>query len=510
MGRLDRQLRENMERNEENKSKKTKRKSVINTSAPAYDLYGNSNDKVVVKKKINYKKIAIPAIVVFAVAMIIYLPQILYKGEANTEFFDKAADSSAIKLSAQYIKDCPDEDFDGDGLANYKEEEYGCNPFAKDSDRDGISDYAEVTTYKTSPVKTNSTLVNYLKQSDAEKGNTIDTPYKMGDVVLWADSYTDKAYGGVIETFGGYRFHDFNGWAKFPSGKYAYKYENGRHELLEHRSKEDVWRIDEDMVVLVYDKELDMSVNFTLFGKDFFVKSNIFTDFIAFLLPNDAGLLKGQKIAKIDADPNISSDSLADFKLPNYNENELERFGTSFDSLHVLIKVREFIDNNQTVAVSLYSSSRGENIGVVTGYTSDGRLIVCNESGDFLGYIIIYEKAAYMLNEKQQLVTRQWFTFDGLGYSSSNWDRISFFGVSDSDNSNIGDDKQNSDSDTKNDETESGAENPQEGTEEETTKPEESGNDATNVMTPNDGSGSDIQDEISETIDEIEDEMYVE
>lgn len=509
MGRLDRQLRENMERNEEKNKKKTKRKSVV-ASTPAYDAYGNSNNVVVTKKQIDYKKLTIPIIVVFALAMIVYLPQILYKGEANTDFFDKPADSSAIKLSAQYIKDCPDEDFDGDGLANYKEEEYGCNPFAKDSDRDGVSDYAEVTTYKTSPVKTNSTLVNYLKQKDVEKGNSIETPYKMGDIILWADSYTDKAYGGVIETFGGYRFHDFNGWVKFPSGKYAYKYENGKHELLEHRSKEDVWRIDKDMVVLVYDKELDMSVHFTLFGKDYFVKSNVFTNFLALVLPNDAGVIRGQKIAKIDADPDISSDKTADFKLPNYNENELERFATSFDSLHVLIKVREFIDNNQTVAVSLYSSARGENIGVVVGYTSDGRLIVCNEKGDFLGYITIYEKAAYMLNEKQQLVTRQWFTFDGLGYSSSNWDRISFFGVSDSDNSNIGDDKQDSDLDTEDDKSETDAETPQEGTGEEATGTEETGNGTTNVVTPDDGSGGDIQDEINETIGEIEEEMYIE
>lgn len=445
MGRLDRQLRENMERNEANNKKKSKRTPVLNTSAPSYDAYGNSSDVLVAKKKFDYKKLIIPVVILFSLVMVIYLPQIMYKGEVNTEFFDVAADSSAIKLSAQYVKDCPDDDFDGDGLANYKEEEYGCNPFAKDSDRDGVSDYAEVITYKTSPVKTNSTLVNHIRQKDAEKGDTIDTPYKMGDVILWADSYTDKAYGGVIETFDGYRFHSFKGWAKFPSGKYAYQYENGRHILLEYREKEDAWRIDKDMVVLVYDKELEMSNHFVLFGSSVFAKSNLFTDFLSFVLPDDAGILRGQKIAKIDADPDISTDVEVDFKLPKYDENELERFGTSFDSLHILIKVREYLDKNQTVAVSLYSSSRGENIGVVTGYTSDGRLLVCNTNGDFLGYITIYEKAAYMLNEEKQMVTRQWFTFEGLGYSSSNWDRISFFGVSENEDVNIKDDKEDSD-----------------------------------------------------------------
>ncbi len=444
MGRLDRQLRENMERNEANNKKKSKRTPALNNSAPSYDVYGNSSDIVITKKKIDYKKLVVPVAILFTFIMVIYLPQIMYKGEPNTEFFDTAADSTAIKLSSQYVKDCPDDDFDGDGLANYKEEEYGCNPFAKDSDRDGVSDYAEVITYKTSPVKTNSTLVNYIRQKDAEKGNSIDTPYKMGDVILWADSYTDKTYGGVIETFDGYRFHSFKGWAKFASGKYAYKYENGKHTLLQYREKEDAWRIEEDMVVLVYDKKLEMANHFILFGNSMFSKSNFFTDFLSFVLPDDAGILRGQKIAKIDADPDLTTDVEVDFKLPKYDENELERFGTSFDSLHVLIKVREYLDKNQAVAVSLFSSSRGENIGVVTGYTADGRLIVCNTNGDFLGYITIYEKAAYMLNEEKEMVTRQWFTFEGLGYSSSNWDRISFFGVSENDDANIKEDKEDS------------------------------------------------------------------
>ena len=445
MERLDRQLRENMQRQEENNAKKNKKRTVINNNAPTYDLYGNSGDTIVVKKEINYKKITMISIIIFGILLVLYLPQLLYKPVNNSGSFDTMPDSTAIKLASQYVKDCPDEDFDGDGLSNYKEIEYGCSPFIKDTDKDGVSDYAEITKYKTNPTKTNSTLLNYIRKKDQESGKSIDTPYKIGNVILWADSYNDKAYGGVIETFGGYRFTNFNGWAKFPTGKYAYKYENGKHELLKHRANEDAWRIEEDCVVLLYDKELEMSVSVGVLGKQFYIKSNFLTDIIAFVLPNDAGIFTACKIAKIDADINIDGGQTAMFKKPVYNIDELDRFGTAYDSLHVIVKVRECINNNQTIAVSLFSESKGENIGIVCGYTKDGRLMVYNENGDFLGYITIYEKAAYMLNEKEQLVVRQWFAFEGLGYSSSNWDRISFFGLSDSNLSDLNSDADNKD-----------------------------------------------------------------
>lgn len=44
------------------------------------------------------------------------------------------------------------EDFDGDGLTNSKEYDFGSSPFLKDTDSDGLTDYEETTTYKTNPL----------------------------------------------------------------------------------------------------------------------------------------------------------------------------------------------------------------------------------------------------------------------------------------------------------------------------------------------------------------------
>jgi hypothetical protein len=46
-----------------------------------------------------------------------------------------------------------EEDFDGDGLSNLREFLLGTNPFNSDSDRDGLTDYDEVETYHSNPLK---------------------------------------------------------------------------------------------------------------------------------------------------------------------------------------------------------------------------------------------------------------------------------------------------------------------------------------------------------------------
>ena len=420
------------------------RKKRIESSSlevPSYDQYGQANVETKDKRK-KWTWLIKATCIIAGIGAVLYLPQFFVSKSADAGAFLEQPDAAAIKLATQYIKDCPDDDFDGDGLTNCMEEIYGSSPFLADSDKDGVSDLAEVQVYGTSPTVTDATLVTYLKDADKKEGHDIGTPYKMGDVVLWADTYSDKAYGGVIETFGGYRFHDFNGWAQFPSGSYAYQYVDGRHSILKYRETEDAWRIDGDMVVLLYDKPLDMVNRIGLFEKKYFyLSSSVFTDFLSVVLPDDIGILTSCKMAKVDADPDMSTDVTTEFSVPKYDENDLTRFSLASDSLSAIVGVRTAIDKKRTVAVSLFSSSKGENIGVVYGYTQDGRLLVSDLNGTPLGTITIIEKAGYMLNEKQQLVTRKWFAFEGLGYSSANGDRMSFFDSSDSKNTSILNDK---------------------------------------------------------------------
>jgi hypothetical protein len=47
-------------------------------------------------------------------------------------------------------------DWDGDGIKNAEEYKYGTNPYSKDTDGDGISDYDEIFKYHTDPIKADS------------------------------------------------------------------------------------------------------------------------------------------------------------------------------------------------------------------------------------------------------------------------------------------------------------------------------------------------------------------
>ena len=46
-----------------------------------------------------------------------------------------------------------------------------------------------------------------------------------------------------------------------------------------------------------------------------------------------------------------------------------------------------------------------------------------------IGEIKIEERASRLYDEKGQQTQYEWFVFEGLGFSSSNKDRISFFSV---------------------------------------------------------------------------------
>ena len=55
-----------------------------------------------------------------------------------------------IVIAPKELKD--DEDTDSDGLTNAEEKEYGTDPYKKDTDGDGLSDYDEINKFKTNPL----------------------------------------------------------------------------------------------------------------------------------------------------------------------------------------------------------------------------------------------------------------------------------------------------------------------------------------------------------------------
>ena len=101
-------------------------------------------------------------------------------------------------------------------------------------------------------------LIDKQKTEDEKKGKKVSSPYKIGNVILWADNYTSKAYGSVVETTRGYRFSKFSGYAQFPnsSGKYYYRLKDGIRTPLAYRADENVYRIEPYDTIEVYDKKL--------------------------------------------------------------------------------------------------------------------------------------------------------------------------------------------------------------------------------------------------------------
>ena len=65
---------------------------------------------------------------------------------------------------------------------------------------------------------------------------------------------------------------------------------------------------------------------------------------------------------------------------------------------------------------------------MIYGYTADGNLLAADwKTGEPIGEIRIEERASRLYDEDGKFVQYEWFIFDGLGFSSYNKDRISFF-----------------------------------------------------------------------------------
>ena len=62
------------------------------------------------------------------------------------------------------------------------------------------------------------------------------------------------------------------------------------------------------------------------------------------------------------------------------------------------------------------------------GYTEDGDLLVAGGDLSPAGKIHITELAGKMMDKDGEIGQVSWYTFSGLGYSSSKGDRISIFG----------------------------------------------------------------------------------
>lgn len=359
--------------------------------------------------------------------MFIYIPPMFYDGEVSSSYLPITPNAAAIKGYQTYLKDHPDEDFDRDGLSNAMENEHGTDIWYMDSDYDGVSDYAELFLTETSPTKTSTVLMEQMMEQDERNGDTLGTPYKIDDIIFWPDTYHSKSYGAVVRTLNGYRFCNYEGWVRFPEKVYAYTYDGTHHEM-QYRELENAWRIETEDEILLYQEPLTFVHRLELpFIKDIFLEDNVITSFLSNVLPSKGGLVRCNKISTIDAVNETIEEVSAPLNLPYFDEQDYSRLSVDQTSLKNLSKVRQLIDMGECVAVSFYSGNTGEAIGVIYGYDQKGDFLVADTSLTPAGKIYIDEYAMRMMDKDGEIGQLSWFEWSGIGFSSYNGDRISFF-----------------------------------------------------------------------------------
>ena len=433
--------RERAERKRKRKQKKAKKEnSRIPSSLPTYGADGSTISSVEKTKKNRRYTIILIVVLLF---IFIYLPQFFMKDHKEDVTFVKLS-SSAIKKSSDYLKNHPKDDFDGDGIINSDETQKKTDPWNIDTDGDCVTDYCELNVTRTDPTSYDSDLiVNTQKKLDQVKAKDYGTPYKIGNVIMWANDYVSKSMGSVVETPTGYRFCSFNGYAQFPSedGNYAYRYKNGVHELLPYAKKENAWRIHPGDEVEITKKPLQEVVEYSLFGHKIYGASNEFSNLVATIIP-DKGLFAASKKMKVDTEPDTGGEVVTDeIKTPILKDNSDFRFGKNNNNLKDLQYVRTSIEQGVDVAVSIFDQQEGEFIGIVYGYDKYGNLLIANKNTlKPMGKLIIKEAAYKMMQGEDDIVSVSWFEFGGLYYkttsgqvrelSSYNNDHISFFAAS--------------------------------------------------------------------------------
>ena len=406
----------------------------MDTKIPDYKKDGTSKSKI----KTLFTIIGIIIILIALSVAAIHIPVVLYKPVAVTKkntMHIKPAESG-VKNMLDYVKDKPSEDFDNDGLKNKEETTYGTDPRNPDSDLDGISDYAEIYQFNTRPNEKDNEIITYVKGKLDENNISSSAPYKIHDIVMWAEDITSRSLGTVIPTLQGYRFSKFNGWAQFPGTVYAYKIEDGFHIPLEYRQNENAWKIESlyaDEEVMLCTAPLDTCYILTLFDRKYVVEEGTLSNIFKIILPKEHSFITFTTIVAQDSLPQETTATITGTDMPSYNKNDMSRFGECTNSLDDLSAALTSIMSGKPVVISLQSPSYGEVICLAYGYTNEyGDLLIADEYGntqDEKGnpYMLdIIEKSAITIDQNGLMRQREYFDFFGMGFDSTKGDKIHF------------------------------------------------------------------------------------
>lgn len=394
-------------------------------------LYGINGQIKRTEKKGIIAKIKIKTIIVAIILCILYIPQIFINSSQveNEPLLNITYDTNASALNSKARNENPTSDYDKDGLTNEEERKLQTNPWSIDSDMDGYSDSYESIHKNLNPIKADKNLIKWQKEKDKAEGSDVSDPYKIGNVILWAQDYESKTYGSVIETLTGYRFCDFSGYAQFPDYEniYVYEIKNGKRCQLSFLKKEQAWKINGTTEVEIYKEPLKEIVQFSFFGHSAYVNENAAFNILAIILP-DEGILTATKMTEMDIDPDIRNATSASTQLIKIDKENYNRFTHQDNTLEDLVHVRKAINDGACVAISLFSYDYGEMLAICYGYTYTGDLLLADfDTLKPIGTLTIDETATKIMLGDGSMVSYPYFKFKGFGFNSDNGDKISFF-----------------------------------------------------------------------------------
>ena len=371
------------------------------------------------------RKIYITVVIIAAVIGFIYIPQIFMKPEGKENEYIINPDVTRVAFAKNAPQNCPQEDFDNDGINNMVELAENLDPWSYDTDNDGMSDYderARGTNPRVKDVGMKAEIIAALNKEEKD----YDSAYSYNNVILWAKNENSRVYGGVIRTYAGYQFTEFEGYAAFPEDGYAYKYEDGYHTLLDYDSKNKRWKIEEDCLVIIYPEKLEETIRLGFFGKKGYVKDNGFTSFLAKILP-DYGFLTGKNFVKSDTDVDTEKDTIVEVLKSNVKEVGKERFQRNNLELEDIALLRKYIDEGYSVPVSLYDSNDGELFCYIKGYTQYGDYILADiDTYETIGKLRIIPMSKNYIDAELKPYQKTSYRFVGMGFDSDSGDRISY------------------------------------------------------------------------------------
>lgn len=385
------------------------------------------------KRKIPKAVLIVTAATLFLFSTIYLPPMIIEEADMTTRGsvdLQSLANANAMEWAYGYLRNHPEEDFDRDGLTNEQEVSYNTGIYIIDNDNDGTTDYAELYLTETNPSVPDEAIINFVKQADAKTGNVVNTPFRLHDIILWADDYESKARGGVVPLAdGSYNFYRFSGWVQFPDEiAEAYVVRNGVQAPLKKNDAGYFYiEAKELQNVRVYKTPPERCHILSLLGTRYRLSDNILSRTLSFILPsNGFGLITCKSALTNDTDDTWQevavTNDIVTIKLEDYSE---DRFGRDQQMLSDLSNIFTQIDNGHNVIISLMSHEIGEVFVEVYGYTSRNNLLVCDpETGEAYGVLNISVLGERVLDQSGKITSFEHFTFNGCGYSSARRHRL--------------------------------------------------------------------------------------